>query len=92
MRTLATRTAAGAILGWGAVHALHFVVAGIVVGALASWGASRWLKSLVFGVSEHNPVIIFAAAAMVLGMASIAASFPLWRATRVDVVRNLHDA
>jgi putative ABC transport system permease protein len=95
-REIAIRLAIGApraaILGWGAAHALRLVTAGVVVGALASWGASRWLKSLVFGVSEHNPVIMFAAAAMVLGMAAIAAGFPLWRATRVDVVRNLHDA
>jgi len=95
-REIAIRMAIGApraaILGWGAAHALRLVAAGMVVGALAGWGASRWLKSLVFGVSEHNPVIMFAAAATVLGMAAIAAGFPLWRSTRVDVVRNLHDA
>jgi putative ABC transport system permease protein len=95
-REIAIRMAIGApraaILGWGAAHALRLVAAGMVVGALAGWGASRWLKSLVFRVSEHNPVIMFAAAAMVLGMAAIAAGFPLWRATRVDVVHNLHDA
>ena len=82
----------GAILGWGARHALRLVAAGMVVGALLGWAASGWLKSLVFGVSEHNPVMMATAAAVVLGMAAIAAGLPLWRATRVDTVRNLHDA
>ena len=95
-REIAIRLAIGApraaILGWGAAHALHLVTAGMMAGALAGLGASRWLKSLVFGVSEHNSIIMLAAAAMVLGMAALAAGFPLWRATRVDVVRNLHDA
>ena len=95
-REIAIRLAIGApraaILGWGAAHALRLVTAGMAAGALAGWGASRWLKSLVFGVSEHNPAILFAAAAVVLAMAAMAAGFPLWRATRVDVVRNLHDA
>lgn len=95
-REIAIRLAIGApraaILGWGTAHALRLVTAGMAVGALAGWGASRWLKSLVFGVSEHNPIIMFAAGAVVIGMAAMAAGLPLWRATRVDVVRNLHDA
>jgi putative ABC transport system permease protein len=95
-REIAIRSAIGAprgaILGWGAAHASRLVAAGMTVGALIGWAASRWLKSLVFGVSEHNPVMMLAAAAVVLGMAAIAAGFPLWRATRVDTIRNLHDA
>jgi ABC-type antimicrobial peptide transport system permease subunit len=95
-REIAIRLAIGAprtaILGWGAAHAFRLVMAGMLAGALAGWGASRWLKSLVFGVSEHNPVMMLGAAAVVLGVAAVAAGFPLWRATRVDAVRSLHDA
>jgi ABC-type antimicrobial peptide transport system permease subunit len=95
-REIAIRLAIGApraaILGWGAAHALRLVAAGIVVGSLAGWSASRWLKSLVLGVSEHNPAIMIGAATVVLGMAAMAAGLPLWRATRVDPVRYLHDA
>jgi putative ABC transport system permease protein len=82
----------GAIAGWGAGHALRLVAAGMAAGGVIAWEAARWLKSLVFGVSEHSPPMLVAAAAVVLGMAAMAAGFPLWRATRVDAVRNLHDA
>ena len=95
-REIAIRLAIGApraaILGWGAAPALRLLAAGMMVGALCGWGASRWLKSLVFGVSERNPVMMILAVTVVLGMGAAAAAFPLWRATRVDAVRNLHDA
>jgi putative ABC transport system permease protein len=95
-REIAIRLAIGAprtaILRWGAAHTFRLVAAGMVAGALLGWGSSRWLKSLVFAISEHNPVMMLTAAAVVLGMAAMAAGFPLWRATRVDAVRNLHDA
>jgi putative ABC transport system permease protein len=95
-REIAIRLAIGAprtaILRWGAAHTFRLVAGGMVVGALLGWVSSRWLKSLVFGISEHNPGMMLTAAAVVLGVAAMAAGFPLWRATRVDAVRNLHEA
>ena len=35
---------------------------GLVSGLTGSWGASRWLNSIVFGVSTHDPVVLCSAA------------------------------
>jgi putative ABC transport system permease protein len=95
-REIAVRLALGAqrfaILRWAGSHAMRLAVVGIALGAFGAWGASRWLASLVFGVSAQNPGMILAAAVGVMAIAALAASVPLWRATRVDAVHHLHDA
>jgi ABC-type lipoprotein release transport system permease subunit len=65
---------------------------GIALGAIGAWGASRWLKSLVFGVSADSPAMMMLAGAAVIAFAAVAASLPVWRAVRTDPVRNLHEA
>jgi putative ABC transport system permease protein len=72
------------------LHATRLAALGIVLGAIGAWGASRWLKSLVFGVTEHSPLIVLAAG--VIAIVALAAGIPLWRATHTDAVRNLHEA
>jgi putative ABC transport system permease protein len=67
-------------------------VIGLVVGLTGSWGASRWLDSLVFGVSTHDPVVICSAALAALLIVLLAAAVPLWRATQIDPVKALHEA
>lgn len=93
---IAIRLALGAqrsaILRWAGLHAARLAVTGIAIGALGAWGASRWLRGMVFGVSSQNPEIMLASGAAVIAIAALAASVPLWRATQVDAVRNLHDA
>jgi putative ABC transport system permease protein len=92
---IAVRLALGAqqseILRWAGLHAARLAVTGTAVGALGAWGASRWLKNMVFGVSAENPGMLLAAGAAVIALAALAASVPLWRATQVDALRNLHD-
>jgi ABC-type antimicrobial peptide transport system permease subunit len=51
--------------------------------------ASRWLESLVFGVSARSGATMATAAAAVIGMAVIAAAIPAWRAMQVDAVDRL---
>jgi ABC-type lipoprotein release transport system permease subunit len=46
---------------------------------------------MVFGVSSQNPGMMLAAATAVIAIAGLAASVPLWRATRTDAVSNLRD-
>ena len=91
---IAIRLALGAqpwtILRWVGSQALRLAAAGIVLGGLAAWAASRWLKTLVFGVSAQNPFMVAAAACAVIGIAALAALVPIWRATRVDAVGRLH--
>jgi len=95
-REIAVRLALGAqrsaILRWAGSHAMRLAAVGIAMGAFGAWGASRWLSSLVFGVSAQNPGMILAAAAGVMAIAALAASVPSWRATQVDAVHHLHDA
>jgi putative ABC transport system permease protein len=95
-REIAIRVAMGArrseILRWCGLHALRLALRGGVVGALGSWAATRWLKSELFGVSVQNVGTIVTTAAAALCIVILAASLPLLRATRVDAVRNLHDA
>ena len=81
-----------AILRWAGLHAARLVVVGIMLGALGDWGALRYLQSLVFGVSARNPAMILVSGVAVIAIAALAASVSVWRATRVDSVRNLHDA
>jgi predicted permease len=95
-REIAIRLAVGAqrssILRWAGLHATRLAVIGIGLGAIGAWSAARWLESLVFGVSAHNPLMMLAAAVAVMAIAALAASVPLWRATRTDAVQNLHEA
>ena len=92
-REIAIRLAVGAqraaILQWAGAHAARLAALGIAAGALGSWAASGWLRSLVFGVSARNPLMLAAAGAGVIAIAALAASVPLWRATRVDAAKNL---
>jgi len=64
---------------------------GLVVGLAGSWGASRWLNSLVFGVSTHDPVIFSSAALAAFLIVSLSAAIPLWRATQIAPIEALHE-
>ncbi len=95
-REIAIRLAVGAhrstILRWAGFHAARLAAFGIVLGAIGAWIASRWLESLVFGVTARSPLMMLLAGTTVIAIAGLAASVPLWRATHTDVVCNLHDA
>jgi putative ABC transport system permease protein len=94
-REIAIRLAIGAqrtvILRWAGAHAARLAGLGIALGATGAWAAAGWLRSLVFGVSARNPEMLLGAGAAVVAIAALAASLPLWRATRVDPVHDLHD-
>lgn len=91
---IAIRLALGAprpvIFRWAGWQALRLSLAGAAIGMLAGWWASRWLESLVFGVSAHSIPIMAVAAAAVIGIAVLAAAIPVWRATQVVAVDRLH--
>ena len=65
---------------------------GLVAGLTGSWGASRWLSSLVFGISAHDPIVLGAAALSAMLIVAVAAAVPLWRATQIDPIETLHEA
>ena len=63
---------------------LSFALAGIVIGlALALW-AGQWVEPLLFEQSARDPVIVGAAAGVLLFVALVATIRPAVRATRVD--------
>lgn len=62
---------------------------GIAIGAAVAAGITRWMSSLLFGVTPIDAVT-FAAAATVLTLAALAASYlPAHRAATVDPVETL---
>jgi predicted permease len=73
-------------------QAARLGVIGLVAGLAGSWGASRWLSSLVFGVSNHDPVVFCSAALVAILIVLLSAAVPLWRATRIDPISTLHEA
>jgi ABC-type antimicrobial peptide transport system permease subunit len=72
--------------------AVKLVVVGIVLGLAGSWGASRWVESMLFGLTPTDPATI-AGAAIVLAIAALLAVYlPARRASRVDPMTALrHD-
>jgi len=95
-KEIAIRQALGAarpeIVNWAGSHAMRLIAVGCLLGVLAGWGAARWLNNAVFGIPARNPAIMLEALAAVVTVALLAVSVPIWRATRVDAIRNLRDA
>jgi len=65
------------------------VAVGLVAGAAATFAAARWVQSLLFGVSPHDPWTLTLAAGVFLLIAALAAVLPARRATRIDPLRAL---
>jgi putative ABC transport system permease protein len=62
----------------------RWLVAGVAMGFLGSWLCGRLLKSLLFGVRAHDPLLLSVAVAILLIVALVAAGVPARRAARVD--------
>jgi putative ABC transport system permease protein len=59
-------------------------VAGVVVGLAVALGAARTLKSLLFGVSANDPVILGALSLTLIAVAMVASYIPARRAVMTD--------
>jgi len=68
------------VLGEGATLA----VVGLVIGAAAALLATRWLRSLLYDVRPHEPVVYAVLAATLLVVAVAACGIPAARAARSD--------
>jgi putative ABC transport system permease protein len=66
------------------VSVARWVVAGAIMGLIASWFASRLLQSLLFQVSARDPRLLALAVALLLVVAFCSAWIPARRAMRVD--------
>jgi len=64
--------------------AARLVGIGIVVGVPAAWAASRWVQSMLFGLTPTDPIAIVGATLLLAFVAQLAAYVPAWRASHVD--------
>jgi ABC-type antimicrobial peptide transport system permease subunit len=70
----------GMVLGSGARLAL----VGVAIGVVIALGLTRWMSSLLFGVSAHDPLTFALVALLLFAVALVACWIPARRATRVD--------
>jgi putative ABC transport system permease protein len=87
-REVAVRMALGARrqqIGWlMADHGLRLVIPGVIIGVLAALFSSAVLRSLLYGVADHD-IATFAAIPLALVLIAFAAmSVPIRRTMRVD--------
>jgi len=79
----------GSVKGMFVYRGMMLSGIGIAIGAAVAAGITRWMSSLLFGVTPVDAAT-FAAAASVLVIAALAASYiPARRAAAVDPVRTL---
>jgi predicted permease len=65
------------------------IAAGILLGALASLAGTRWIQTILFGISSGDPLTLTVSAILLSICALIAALLPAWRASRIDPLRAL---
>ena len=92
-REIGVRVALGAAPGAVATAVLRegliVTLAGVAIGLPLAVFAGRGLRSLMFGISEADPLTFAATAAFFLAMGLAAGIIPAWRAARVDPMRAL---
>jgi putative ABC transport system permease protein len=69
--------------------ALMPVVIGLAAGMLASWWLSRFLSSLLYEVTPHDPTTFALVTALLVAVAAVAAFVPARAATRIDPIATL---
>jgi putative ABC transport system permease protein len=75
----------GLVLGRG----LRLAIAGAAIGIAGGLGLTRYLKSLLYGVTPHDPLTLAAGCALVIVVALVAAYFPARRAVEHDPIATL---
>jgi putative ABC transport system permease protein len=68
---------------------LKLTAAGIVAGLIAAFFLSKFLNTILFGITVHDPITFIAVPACLIAIALLAGYLPARRATRVDPVTSL---
>lgn len=89
-REIGIRMAMGAqtsrVLGLVVGQGMRLAAAGLILGLIVAFVSMRFLSSLLFGVSAHDP-LTFGGVALVLAVAALLACYiPARRATTVDPI------
>jgi predicted permease len=64
----------------------RMMLVGIAIGVVAALGLTRWMASMLFGVTPTDPLTFAAVAAVLLGIGLCACCVPVHRAIRVDPI------
>jgi predicted permease len=64
----------------------RLVFVGIALGLPAAWAASRWVESMLFGLTPTDPAALGGAVVLLATAAQLAAYLPARRASRLDPV------
>jgi predicted permease len=78
-----------AVLGLIARQGLALVAVGMMAGLGSAFVGARYLKSLLFGITTHDPLSFAAAVIALLAVAPLATVLPALRAMRIDPVAAL---
>jgi predicted permease len=73
------------ILGQGLRVALYGITGGVIAALLLT----RFLVSMLYGVTTTDPITFAVVIALMLGVVAIATALPAWRAARIDPVKSL---
>ena len=67
----------------------QLAIAGVAAGLLAAYFLSRFLNTILFGITTHDPLTFVAVPSCLILIALLAGYLPARRATRVDPVTSL---
>ena len=88
---IALGAASFAILRRAGRQAARIGALGLVIGLAGSWAASRYVSSLVFAISAHDPVVLCTAVSIAGLIVLLSAAVALWRATQINPIEILHE-
>jgi len=86
---IAVGAESGRIMNLVMREAVWMLVAGLMVGLIATWAVSRIVQTLLYGVEPTDPISVLMAVLVLVAVSVLAAWVPARRASRVDPIRAL---
>ena len=68
---------------------MMLALAGLVVGIAATFGVTRFLRSMLFGITPNDPATFLMVSVLLTLVAALACTIPAWRAARIDPMEAL---